>query len=67
MSIPSACCSISLVESEYVPIGTIVDVGDLPAYVVGPEVNQWYFGHLNDKKNHELTCFSFFLKKASMQ
>ena len=31
-----ACCSIPPVASDYTPVGTIENLGDLPVYTVGP-------------------------------
>ncbi|KAI8063199.1 Alpha/Beta hydrolase protein [Gongronella butleri] len=38
MSVPTkACCTLKPVESDYEPVGEIIHLGDLPAYVVGPK------------------------------
>lgn len=39
MSYSNACCTIAPVESNYIPVGKMEQVGDLPCYVVGPAVS----------------------------
>ncbi|GAA5811937.1 hypothetical protein MFLAVUS_005384 [Mucor flavus] len=37
MSFTKACCSLPPVQSDYTPQGEIINLGDLPVYVVGPK------------------------------
>jgi hypothetical protein len=36
MSMPDACCSLPPVKSEYAPQGSVVEVGGIEVYSVGP-------------------------------
>lgn len=39
MSFSKACCKLPPVVSDYVPVGNIEHLGDLPVYTVGPNVS----------------------------
>lgn len=52
MSLSQSCCSIPPVQSTYKPVGTLEKVnGELPVYVVGPNVSfRVYVTHHTKKK-----------------
>lgn len=55
MSLSQSCCSIPPVQSTYKPVGTLEKVnGELPVYVVGPNVSfRVYVTHHTKKSTVE--------------
>lgn len=54
MSTAKACCEIPPVVSNYEPVGTVQNLGDLPVYTVGNKVNTL---HERDMLWGELTYY----------